>query len=256
MKKIFILSLLLVSFSVISAQEWAQRWSNSTASLKPKGKWESGLFQPFRIGISDKMELSTHLLMPLLPEVGLKVSYGKKGGFDLAGEHVLSYPSLFLNTFSMKGIGGLISPEYDFGTILALKNTLIASKPAWNNGVLSLKAGLAFAVCSERPDPQSAIDFELFYPRMAHYYKGVSFRPEAGIIKPIGKKLALEESARLFIITRDGNNFFAENNGTVYWAFSRVFRLKAGYILTYGTYPFGSHWHLWPTLDLVFGSKP
>lgn len=257
MKRELLSAIFILAFTGLFAQEsnWAAGWSNSTAFNKTKGQWESGLMQPFRIGVTDKIEITSHLTMPILPEVGVKIIYGTKKGITFSGEHLVSYPSLFLDVVSREDIGGLISPEYEFGTIIALKNTFIASKPVWNDAMLTARAGLAFSFKSEKPDPQSTIDLPVFYPRMAHYYEGASIRPEVGIIKPIGKKLAVEEVARLFIITREENNFFAENSGTLMWAFSRTFTLKAGYILTYGSYPYGNQWQLWPTIDLVFGSK-
>ena len=257
MKRLIFL-FLFFGFLAASAQfpTLAKRWSYNTACLMPKGKWESGLLQPFRYGISEKMEISTNaLLLPVLPNAGIKLALRERYGFQLAGEHSLSVPSVFLNFISRKGIGGLISPQFDFPFMLALNNTLVASKFLQDSMLLTLKAGLAFTLHSAKADPLSTIDLPVFYPRMAHYYKGLSFRFSAGLRGNICRKWNYEEAVQVFLVTRKDNNFFAENTGNLMWTVGRSLRIKGGYNLSYGVYPFGSHWQLWPSFDLVFGSR-
>ena len=233
-----------------------KRWSFNSACLMPAGKWESGLLQPFRYGISKNLEVNTNsLLLPVLPDAGIKLALGEKCGFRLAGEHSLSVPSVFLNFVSRKGIGGLISPQFHFPFMLALNNSLLASKFLPDSILLTLKAGLAFTVRSGKADPLSTIDLPVFYPRMAHYYKGLSFRFSSGIRGSICRKWNYEEAAQVFLITRAEHYFFAENTGNLMWSVGRSLRIKGGYNLSYGNYPFGKHWQLWPSLDLVFGSR-
>lgn len=256
MKKIIIFAIITFTVSGVFAQNWAINYSNSTASLKPKGKWETGFWQPLRIGITDKLELNTHFwVVALNPELGAKIGWGEKAGWKISSEHDLSMPSVLLNFISREDMGGIISPEYNFKTIVSLYNGAIASKPFWNNAVLTTRAGFAFALRGEKPDPQATIDLPVFYPRMAHYYEGVSLRAGASVLKPIGSRLAVEEKIQLYYLTRSSNNFFAENTGTIMWRMCKRTVLKGGYILNYGTYPFGNHLQMWPVIDLVFGSK-
>jgi hypothetical protein len=232
------------------------KWSFNTAYLMPKGKWESGIVQPFRYGLKDKIELHSNALeFPLLPNAGIKLAQGTRNGIVFASDHVLSYPTLFLNTVSMKGVGGLISPEFGYPFLLSITNAIIASKPIGPSSLLSVSAGFAFAIRSSKPDPQSTIDLPLFYPRMAHWYEGTSIRLGVSYKGILGTKWFYEEGLQSFIITRPENNFFIENSGTIMWAVGRSCRIKGGYNLSYGRYPFGTMWQLWPTLDFVFGSK-
>jgi hypothetical protein len=224
----------------------------------PKGKWESGLFQPFRYGINQKLEVYTNVLMlPLIPTVGVKVSLGTKGGFDIASEHSLSVPTPFLNIISRKGTGGLISPEYDFSFILSVHNALIVSRQVAPQMLVSAKAGFDFAIRAEKPDPQSTIDLPVFYSRMAHYYDGATIRLGAALKGSLGEKWFYEEGVQAFIVTRPEDNFFFENTGTLMWAVGDGgWRIRGGYILAYGKYPYETpKWQLWPTLDVVFGSR-
>lgn len=254
---ITILSLCLFLY-LLPAQETtlSEKWGGNTAFIMPKGKWESGIVQSFRYGLNDKIELRTHaLLMPFLPNAGVKISYGVKGGFLLAGEHALSYPTLFLKMVSFKGTGGLISPQYQYPFLLSVDNTLIATKLIGISSLLTANAGLSFVIRGSKPDYQSTIDLPLLYPRMAHYYEGATFRAGLSFQGLITRKLFYEEHAQMFVITRDQDNFFTENSGTLMWALGRSLRIKGGYVLSWGKYPFGDHLQMWPTLDLVFGSR-
>jgi len=223
----------------------------------PAGKWESGIFQPFRYGISSKMEVFTSVLMlPFVPTVGVKYAHDTENGFVIGSEHSLSVPTPFLNIVSRKGIGGLISPEYTFPFILSVNNSILGTRPITSSLIITAKAGFVFALRSSKPDPQATIDLPLFYPRMAHYYEGASIRLGTAVKGRLGNKWFYEEGIQIFIITRPDDNFFFENTGTLMWAVGKSFRIRGGYVLSYGEYPYiNPKWQLWPTFDLVFGSR-
>ncbi|MDO9255262.1 MAG: hypothetical protein Q7U54_07100 [Bacteroidales bacterium] len=257
-KLIIILSIVFFA-DMLHAQDepLLKKWSYNTASLMPARKWESGLFQPFRYGINQKMEIFTNVLMlPFIPEAGAKLSWGTKNDFAIASEHSLSVPTPFLNMISRKGIGGLISPEYDFSFILSVSNSIIVSRKIASSAMITANGGYVFALRGKKPDPQSSIDMPLFYPRMAHYYEGTSIRLGTAVKGSIGSRWFYEEGVKAFLITRSENNFFFENTGTIMWAGGKSLRIRGGYILAYGKYPYLTpKWQMWPTLDLVFGSK-
>lgn len=255
-----ILSIALFCFAgILNAQDepLLKKWSYNTAYLMPAGKWESGLFQPFRYGINQKLEVFTHVLMlPFKPEAGVKMAWATKNNFVIASEHTLSVPTPFLNIVSREDIGGLISPEYDFSFILSVSNAFTVSRQIAPKTLLSAKAGFAFAIRAEKPDPQSTIDMPVFYPRMAHYYDGASIRLGTAVKGSLGEKWFYEEGLQVFIITRPEYNFFFENTGTIMWAVGKSLRIRGGYILAFGKYPYENpKWQMWPTLDVVFGSK-
>jgi hypothetical protein len=223
----------------------------------PAGKWESGLFQPFRYGINANMEVFTNVLMlPFIPSAGLKYAHVTWNDFKIASEHSLSVPTPFLNFVSRSGIGGLISPEYTFPFILSVNNSILGTRGITPSLMLTVKAGFVFALRTDKPDPQSTIDLPVFYPRMAHYYEGASIRLGSYVKGSLSEKWFFEEGVQLFLITRPENNFFFENTGTLMWAVGKSFRIRGGYILAYGEYPYENpKWQLWPTLDFIFGSK-
>ena len=175
-RKLILSLLLLLLCNMLHAQDepLLKKWSYNTAYLMPAGKWESGIFQPFRYGINHKLEVFTNVLMfPFIPNAGSKLAWGTKNDFVLASEHSLSVPTPFLNLMSRKGIGGLISPEYSFSFILSVSNSLVVSrKIAPKTLVIGQRQDLFLHIRAEKPDPQSTIDLPVFYPRMAHYYDG------------------------------------------------------------------------------------
>jgi hypothetical protein len=222
----------------------------------PAGKWESGLFQPFRLGLTNKAELrSQALLMPVLPNLGIKLTLSEGKRFRWASEHSVSYPTLFLDIVSMKGTGGLISPQFEFPFMIAFSNSLLASLSAGTSTLITAQAGVDFAIRSFKPDYQSSIDIPFVYQRMAFLYEGASLKSGISVKKAITGNLFFEESVRIFLVTRNRDNLFLENSGTLMWSGHRSFRAKAGYIFSWGNYPFGSHMQVWPAVDILFGSK-
>jgi hypothetical protein len=249
---------LLVSSLGANAQtdRLSEKWASNTAFIISAGKWESGIFQPFRFGLNKRTELiSNALLMPLLPNAGVKISLRSKKGLFLVSEHLVSYPTLFLNLMSFKGTGGLISPQYSFPFIITLSNTLIATTPVGSSSLLTADAGFIVALRGSKPDYRSSIDIPFIYQRMAHYYEGVSVRAGISFKGTIIKNLFFEEGTRVFLITRSHDNIFIENSGAVLWSSKGSFRLKGGYMLSWGKYPFGNHLQLWPAFDIIFGSR-
>lgn len=249
--------LLLFSFRANSQKNnLSEKWSDNTAFVISAGKWESGVFQNFRFMLNDRIELRTHaLLMPVLPNAGVKFALRSFNGFQLATEHSISYPTLFLNLVSFKGTGGLISPQFSFPWIITLSNSLLATTRIGSSSLLTAEAGFVLALRGSKPDYRASIDIPFIYQRMAHYYEGVSAK--AGILfkGTITKNLYFEEGARIFFITRSQDNIFIENSGSVMWSSRGSLRIKAGYLLSWGKYPFGTHLQLWPAFDFIFGSR-
>jgi len=242
---------------MLSAQENipSDKWSSNTAYLISKNRWEIGILQQFRYGINGKVEIMGNAVsIFLLPNAGLRVSLGSAKGFVFASEHSISYPTLFLNLASFKGTGGLISPQYDFPFMLSISNSILMTKPLGTSSFITATAGFSFAVRDYKPDYQATIDLPVFYPRMAHYYDGVSIRSGLSFKGPLAKRFWHEENLRMFLITRESENFFIENSGNITWEVGKFFHLKGGYILSWGRYPFGNYLQLWPVVDFVFGS--
>lgn len=253
---LLILFFLFFSFRANSQNNLPEYLTDNTAFLIPAGKWESGIFQSFRFGLNEKIELrSNALLMPVLPNAGIKFSIRSGKGLLLSSEHSISLPTVFLNVMSFKGTGGLISPEFSFPFILTLSNSLIATTWIGSASFLTADAGFTLAFRRTKPDYQSSIDIPFIYQRMAHYYDGASLKAGISFKGKIVKNLNYEEGARIIFITRKSDNIFLENTGSLVWSSKGSLRIKGGYLLSWGKYPFGNHLQLWPAFDLIFGSR-
>jgi hypothetical protein len=255
---ILVIFCFLVSSFQANSQEnnLPDKWAENTAFLMPAGKWESGIFQSFRFGVNEKIEIRTNaLLLPVLPNAGVKLSLRTKNGLILASQHSLSCPTVFLNTVSFKGTGGMISPQYNFPFMITISNSLLATNRLGSSSLLTADAGFTFAIRGSKPDYQSSIDIPFIYQRMAHYYEGVSLKAGISFKTTIVKSLYLEEGLRIFVLTRNSDNIFTENSGAVLWSGKGSLRIKGGYLLSWGKYPFGNHFQLWPSFDLIFGSR-
>jgi hypothetical protein len=255
----FVLVFFLISLSFLAHSQEnkvTEKWSDNTALLLPSGKWESGIFQSFRIGINQKTELRSYaFLMPVLPNAGIKFSVRSGESLLLATEHSISYPTLFLNFVSFKGTGGLISPQFSFPFMVTVSNTIFASKPTGASSILTASAGFTFTIRKGKPDYQSSIDIPFIYQRMAHFYEGMSVKTGISFKGTLSKNLYFEELVRIFLITRNRDNMFVENAGSVMWSGKGSFRIKGGYLFSWGNYPFGNHLQVWPAFDLIFGSR-
>jgi hypothetical protein len=252
-------ALIVLAGSLLHAQDTTalrNYWSFGTSYLMPHHKWESGIAQPFRYGLSEKYEIHSNALeLPVFPNIGIKIAQGFKNSVAFASDHVISYPTVFMNAASSKGTGGLISPQYYIPSIISIYNAFMATKPIGSSAFLTAFLGYSFAIRSSKPDPMATIDLPLVYPRMAHYYEGSTFRLGMTYKSSLGKKWLYEDGFEIFYVTRPDNNFFFENTGSLMWVMSRTFRIKGGYSLSYGRYPYGTMWQLWPAIDFVFGSK-
>ncbi len=257
MRNIYIIAIIM-ALPLIGAKaqnaEIVKRWSENTAYTMPAHSWETGLFQSLRIGLSDKVELrSNALIIPILPNIGVKVSYGEKNDLYLASEHALSYPTMFLKTFQMKGTGGLISSQYDIPMMFSISNNFLLSKPLGEKSLLSADAGFSFVIRSGSIDYRASIDEPFFYQRMAHYYKGVQIRAGGSYKTQLLNNLFAEENIKIYGMTRKSDNIFIENKGVLMLSTKKSFRIRGGYMLSWGAYPFGNHLQMWPVIDIMFG---
>jgi hypothetical protein len=257
MKKTLLCLVALFFFSDLFSQDSLTKnyWTNGTACNIPKHRWELGLFTVSRYGITDKIELSAHPLMFfLMPQVKVKVGWGKFSGFTLATEHGIFYPTQFMRLVATKGTGGLISPEFTIPQMFAVANRFLVSYSPFKAALLTAHAGIAFSIKFGPLNPQSTIDLPVIYPRLAVFYNepeldaGIDFRGK--FIPRLGWLFNVEN----FIVFGTENNYFMENKGVLaYTSKKETLRIEAGYKLCFGKYPYGSQWHLLPVIDMVFG---
>ena len=261
-KRLFILFLFTFfsSTNIVFSQvgiDW-QHWSAGTAHLLSENRIEIGVFQPLRYGYSESLEFSTHpLLFFIMPNFSVKWAHQQIGGFTIASRHGVSHPSPLLRVLGRPGIGGMISPEFHIPAIVSFQNELLASRWLWYNHLFTVNLAFNFAFKSGPLDPRTTIDLPVVYIRSGVYYHDYGLIL-GGDIKGrlIGRWMYLVD-AQLFYYPKaptDVNMAF-EHKGLLSWNKSAGFQFCAGYILSYGEYPFGTQWHLLPLLDVQWGWK-
>ncbi|MEI6900289.1 MAG: hypothetical protein WCL00_10460 [Bacteroidota bacterium] len=256
MKKAILFLCVVLAVNGVIAQDSLVRhyWTSGTANNLPAKRMELALFTTSGYGISNKVELSLHPLMFfVMPQVSVKIGWGKVSKFTFATEHGILYPTMFMRLVSTSGTGGLISPEFTIPQMVAIYNRLLVSMPPFSNGLLTAHAGIALSIKSGPLDPRTTIDLPVIYPLFAVFYSQPEF--DAGIelrgklVKTFGWIVNVEN----FIVCGTEQNYFMENKGVLtYTSIKNKFHLEAGYKLCFGQYPAGPQWHLLPVVDLAF----
>lgn len=258
MKKIIVCLIALLIVQELAAQSTPllNRWSYRTAYLIRKNKYESGLVQPFRYGISNRVEITTNVLQNIaVPNAGVKVFIADVKGFHMASEHGLQYNSLFFKLLSRKGTGGVLSPQFSFPNMFTFSSGFLVTRQVFDTAYVTARAGFFLGMRDGFLDPLATVDMPIIYPRNAHLFNTCTFRLGADIRGKIKRSWSYMFDFQFFVLPVKKHNFFMENTGVIMCNWGKNFRFKGGYKLCYGDYPFGKQWHLLPTLDIVFGSK-
>ncbi len=229
-------------------------WTGGTAFVLPKHRFELSILDESHYGLSDRFEISSHLIKSLLmPNLKIKISWGSYNGFYFASKHGLFYPSPFMRTVAREGIGGLISPEFNIPEMVSINNQIIVSCSPLKNTILSAYTGFNFALKSGELDERTTIDLPYIYPRLAVFYNrpeivaGLDFR--GNFTRCFGLKYNIDN----FLFLNTSENYFLENTLVLtYTSKKQKTRIELGSKLSYGKYLWGEQWHLLPMLSFAF----
>ena len=221
-------------------------WSSGTAHSLPKGQWETGLFQPVRYGLNDDQDISMHPFFALkLPNLVFKKTWTEKNSWTIASQHGIYYPTPLLNYITGAGKFKIVAPQFEFPVLIGLTNEILATRSI-AKGQLTGKAGLMIGLGGGDLDPLSTIDIPLVYPRLAVYYNGWGLRLGFDYVAPIKGRWSGFIDGDVFLYPGSSSKYFYETKVLLIWTKSSQLRLMIGYKLTYGEYPFGSHWQILP----------
>ena len=252
----FVLTFLFFAELCAQSAPFLNRWSYHTAYLMRKNKYESGLVQPFRYGISNRVEFTTNVLQNfVVPNAGVKIFLACPKGFQMASEHGLQYNTLLFRLLSRKGTGGVLSPQFSFPNMFTFSNAFLVTKQVFDTAYVTARAGIFFGMRDGYLSPLATVDLPIIYPRTSHLFNTCTFRLGADIRGKIKRSWSYLFDLQFFVLPVKEHNFFMENTGTIMCNLGKNARIKGGYKLCSGDYPFGKQWHLLPTLDIVFGSK-
>ena len=236
-------------------------WSYGTAHSLPKGQWEVGLFQPLRYGMSDDQDIALHPLFAIkLPNLVYKKTWVEKNSWTIATRHGFYYPTPLLQSITGAGKFKIVAPQFEFPTLIGLTNEILVTR-SLGDGLLTGKAGLLLGLGGSDLDPTSTIDVPLVYPRLAVYYNGWGLRLGSDYMAPIKGRWSGFVDGDVFMYPGSASALFFETKALLIWTKSSRLRFMVGYKITYGEYPFGSHWQIlppklptlpggWPLIDI------
>lgn len=223
---------------------------SNTAYTLPVRRGGFALLHNSRYAVSNRVELGFHpLLVFLSPDIEVKWKQLEAETYTLSSFHSVNYPSLLMRTVQIKGAGGFISPEFDIPNMFAFQNGVMLTTTARDRHVFTGKALFEFSINSGVPDERTTVDLPFVFPRSAVYYKGYGFITGVAAEGKLFGRFAYLFSSDAYFFPRDGLDFFSENTAGVVWRTGKKFKLLVGGELTYGEYPFGTQWHLLPTVD-------
>ena len=224
--------------------------SSESAHLLEIGAREIGFFQPLRLGYSENIELSTHpISMFTMPNLSVKIRHEKYG---ITSRHRFIYPTPLMRIFQKKGKFGLITPTADVGEvphIIAFQNEIFKSS-TFNNTLLTYKAGLTFAIVSDKLDERLSVDLPLIYPAMGEFFNGYKFNLGVDARHHIsGQFSVLLDGDAVIIPTED---IFWDTKLLGEYQLNNQWGILLGAKLIYGNYPFGKQTRLLSLFDITY----
>lgn len=242
-------------------------WSAGTAYTLPIGHREVGLFQPVRYGFSPQVELSTYKLTNLLmPTIMVKVKGEARRGWERALRFTLSYPTPLLRKLqSPLGMElgdpdkfALISPEFEIPAMLLVNGELLLSRNSVSRFLVTTRAGVSFALGSNKLDDRTSIDLPLVYHRLGVLYSKVGFRLGVDLLRSFTPRWSVLVDGDLFVLPGLAGNLALEHKGLLLRSKGKRFKFLVGYKLVVAKYPDGYpnksriQSHLFPLLDVIW----
>ncbi len=245
-----------------NAQEEAEAkdaiWNHNSARTLPRGRVEFGLFSPSRVGITDRLELQTNLLLDaLLPNLGVKGNWAELGGWSLGSAHTLRYTTRLYSVITAEGTGGILPANIAPPQMIELDNAILLTRDIKRSHALSLDLGASvIPKFSEGVNPSGSlpvVDFPFLYTRTAAANGGATLRAGVAMTGSLVSKLEYLADVDVYYNTAIFLAPALEQGASLAWRFSDHVSLSGGYRLALAKYEYGTRLHVMPTLDLRVG---
>ncbi|MBD3670691.1 MAG: hypothetical protein HUJ29_07945 [Gammaproteobacteria bacterium] len=247
-KYILVLSLSLYSLSAAALEPW----SEGTAFTLSQGSSEIGLFSPYRHGLSHDLEISTYPYANLVyPNVSLKKQWTSLGAWRFSTQHAFSYPSLFLDTVSSSGIGGLLPANTQVPQLFSVNNHFYFSRRLANGAILTPRISVELTAGAQ-PNTMPTIDFPLLYQRTASYHSGFTLNTGVDIDGLIGSNWGYSADLDYYYLPNMNGDSALEHKAMLFYEWNKDRRLLFGYKYVSGSYPFGYDSRTFPMIDLLW----
>ncbi len=250
---------------------YGSSWSDGSGRTIPEKKWELGvLHTPLRYGLTDNTEISTYAVWDLfVPNFSVKKKWRELNGFILSSSHGVYSPTPLLRFVSKEKIGGLLPPDNYVPFIFVFDSYLFLSHFIMTNHMLTLKSGikLPFAIGDKKSDHPAyqrleTIDYPFIFQRTAFLTKTPNISPEIALnmVGPLYSQFGYSAACSFFLLPirdnlREENMvcWSIEPSALIRWNVSNRFSCHVGAIASFGNYPFGNNWTIYPLLDMAIG---
>lgn len=250
---------------------YASHWSDGTANTVQAKRLEIGIVHtPCLYGLTDRTEISSYVVWDAFaPNISVKRMWGETHGFMYASSHGISSPTPFLRMVSKEKTGGLLPPDNYIPWYVVFDSYALLTRAIVNQHLLTIKCGIRLPVAindksDEHPVYQrmQTIDYPFFFPRTSFLTKSPAISPEAAIkfTGPLLSVFSYSVECMYFLLPLRDNlqekDFLCwalEPSALLYWRPSNRFSCHLGAIASFGTYPFGNNWIVYPLIDIAIG---
>lgn len=225
--------------------------STNSAQTVPKGRFELGLFQPLRYGLTERVELSTvPLLVALMPQVEAKVRWLSQGHYSIATRQGVSYPSPLLHVLAREGSFGLLPKTSKIPTAFIFDIDGLFTRKLCEEHLLTALLG-ASAAPRGSTARMPLLDFPFLYARFAVLKTAAVYRLGLSYSGALHARIRASADVKYFILPVIHGGFSVEQGASLRFLLAKHVALEAGARLEYARYPSGLQFHYLPFLDVL-----
>jgi len=236
-------------------------WTVGTAKTIHEGHLDISLFRPARYGITRTLEVSAQpLCFPVFPNGQIKKNwYDKK--IAIATVHGLNYPTMFLNIVRNRDREDLIPIDSVVPQLIVFKNEIIASKMLKEatscdapNYYLSLKIGVQFAL-KFKESTLPFIEKPIIFQRTSVYHDQILWYVGADLDAHLNEIINYSVDLDFLSVGIGIEDWAIEHKGMLMMKLTNSLMALVGYKISYGTYPTGSQFGIYPLADISWTYK-
>ncbi|MBN1250822.1 MAG: hypothetical protein JXR51_02085 [Bacteroidales bacterium] len=255
MKTKYLLLILLLVFNFKSFSQ-LDLWTVGTARTIQKNRLEVSAFRPARYGLTNTLEISAQpFVFFFFPNAQIKKNWYNRS-FSIATVHGINYPSIFLNIVRKRDYEKIIPVDSVVPKLFVFKNEIIFSKILVErtsceaeNLLLSLKIGVQFALkFGESTLP--LIEKPIIYQRTSVYHDKLLWYVGADLDGHINDFLNFSVDVDFLSVGSSINDYAIEHKGIILMPITNSLTVAGGYKISYGSYPSGNKFFIWPLIDI------
>ena len=224
--------------------------STGSARTIPKDRLELSLFQPWRYGVTDTLELSAQPLMFLVPQLEAKVAWWSQERVTIGTRQRISYPTPLLKTVAKEGSFGLLPktskiPQaiiLDLEALLTLEVAPSHLLTAWMGGSVAPRGSA---------DNMPLLDFPFLYSRFAVLKTTAVYRLGVDYSGQLGRYFRIAADFKVFVLPVVAGGYSFEPGASLRWLLAKHVALEGGGRLEFAKFPAGNQFHYLPYVDVL-----